>query len=205
MPTAFTQHERAHIRAALQSKGYELFAAYGIKKTSVEELAKAAGISKGAFYLFYDSKEELFFELLEQYEVNFQSVLLGEIQQIEMPPLERMRSMLTHAVGVWKQDRLFSRFGKDEYEYLLRKLPPERIQAHIQNDEQFANVFAEAWEKTGVTLACEPKLVSGLIRSLFFVSMHEDEFGGIYPQVIEALVDMLARRLIIGAAERTTQ
>ncbi len=106
MPTAFTQHERAHIRAALQSKGYELFAAYGIKKTSVEELAKSAGISKGAFYLFYDSKEELFFELLEQYEANFQSVLLGEIQQIEMPPLERHGP--AHTVACWNVEMVMA-------------------------------------------------------------------------------------------------
>ncbi|MGH2331574.1 TetR/AcrR family transcriptional regulator [Thermoanaerobacter mathranii] len=30
---------------------------YGVKKTSVEQLTKMAGISKGSFYIFYGSKE----------------------------------------------------------------------------------------------------------------------------------------------------
>ncbi len=33
----------------------------GVRKTSVDELVKYANISKGAFYLFYTSKELLFF------------------------------------------------------------------------------------------------------------------------------------------------
>jgi hypothetical protein len=39
--------------------------------------------------------------------------------------------------------------------------------------------------------------VSGLIRALFFVSMHEDEFGaGVFPELQAELVAMLAARLI---------
>ncbi len=37
---------------------------HGYKKTSVDELCKQIGISKGAFYLFFESKEALFCEVL---------------------------------------------------------------------------------------------------------------------------------------------
>lgn len=37
---------------------------HGYKKTGVDELCRQAGISKGAFYLFYASKEALFCEVL---------------------------------------------------------------------------------------------------------------------------------------------
>lgn len=37
---------------------------YGYKKTSVDEMCKQVGISKGAFYLFFESKEALFCEVL---------------------------------------------------------------------------------------------------------------------------------------------
>ena len=39
--------------------------ALGMKKTSVEQLTKAVGIAKGSFYKFYESKEVLFFAVLE--------------------------------------------------------------------------------------------------------------------------------------------
>lgn len=197
MPTPFTESERAQIKATLQSRGYEFFASYGLRKTSVEELAKAASISKGAFYLFYQSKEALFFDLLEQYEAEYQSSLLREIAQHDIPPQERMRAMLLRALRLWKQNALFTHFTREEYEYLLRKLPPERVAAHLRGDDVFAERFTAAWLATGVTLHCEPRLVAGLIRALFFVSMHEDDFGeNIYEQVLEVLIDLLAHKLV---------
>ena len=42
----------------------DLIAHYGYDKTSVEEIARAAGVSKGAIYLHYRSKEALFEALL---------------------------------------------------------------------------------------------------------------------------------------------
>lgn len=42
----------------------KLFAHYGYDKTTVSDIAKAAGISKGAVYLHYASKEELFDKLI---------------------------------------------------------------------------------------------------------------------------------------------
>lgn len=38
--------------------GMELFAEQGYHKTSIQEIAEAAGISKGAFYLYFSSKED---------------------------------------------------------------------------------------------------------------------------------------------------
>ena len=36
-----------------------------MRKTSVEQLTEAVGISKGSFYKFFESKELLFFTVLE--------------------------------------------------------------------------------------------------------------------------------------------
>lgn len=202
MPTAFSEQERERILVALQNHGRTMFATHGLKKTNVEELARASGISKGAFYLFYNSKEDLFFALLEQYEADFKAAMLREIAQHQLLPPERMRNMLTRALYVWKQNALFVRFSRAEYEHLLRKLPPERVEAHLAEDERFAETFVAAWHEAGVALAVEPKLVAGLIRALFFVSLHEDEFGeDIYPPVIDTLVSLLAQHLVTPREE----
>ncbi|WP_145026657.1 TetR/AcrR family transcriptional regulator [Paenibacillus sp. Y412MC10] len=42
-----------------------LFAAQGLKKTSLEQLTAATGIAKSTFYAFYDSKEAMYLDLLE--------------------------------------------------------------------------------------------------------------------------------------------
>jgi AcrR family transcriptional regulator len=197
MPRAFSEGEREQIRAALLEQGRRLFAGRGLRKTSVEELAAAAGISKGAFYLFYGAKEELFFELLERYEAGYKAALLAAIARPELPPRARMAAMLRQAVAVWKAEPLFTRLSRAEYDQLLRRLPPERVAAHLEGDDSFAEEFAAAWAAQGVALAAPPRLVAGLIRALFFVGLHEEEFGPeIYPAVAGELIELLAARLI---------
>jgi AcrR family transcriptional regulator len=202
MPKAFSEHERAAITIALLNNGRRLFGQQGLRKTTVEELAAAAGISKGAFYLFFESKEELFFELLERYEAAYKDRLLAQIADRTLAPRARMRALLAQAVEAWKREPAFTRMSGADYELLMRRLPPERVAAHGANDEQFAAVFTAAWAAEGVVLREPPELVSGLLRALFFVSMHEDEFaGGSYQHVLATLIAMLAERLI-GEGER---
>lgn len=199
MPRAFSEREREVIRAALLEHGRRLFAGQGLRKTGVDELAAAAGISKGAFYLFFASKEDLFFTLLEEYEAGYQATLLAQIARDELPPRERMAALLAQALAAWRSAALFTRFSRAEYELLLQRLPPERVATHLAADEAFAATFVGAWAAQGVTLAAPPRLVAGLIRALFFVSMHEDDFGaGLYAEVMADLVATIAARLVVG-------
>ena len=64
MPRGFTESEKEKIREKLIGACQKRWSRYGYKKTSVEELCRKAGISKGAFYLFFESKEALFCEAL---------------------------------------------------------------------------------------------------------------------------------------------
>ncbi|WDV48027.1 TetR/AcrR family transcriptional regulator [Clostridiaceae bacterium M8S5] len=64
MARSFSEHEKENIRIRLREECTKSWAKHGYKKTSVNELCAKSGISKGAFYLFYDSKESLFCETL---------------------------------------------------------------------------------------------------------------------------------------------
>jgi AcrR family transcriptional regulator len=61
-----TQAERTETtRAALIAAGRNLFGATGFAATSVEDLAAAAGVTRGALYHHFDSKEDLFAAVFE--------------------------------------------------------------------------------------------------------------------------------------------
>lgn len=64
MARGFTEREKENIKRSLQEACKQSWTQYGYKKTSVDELCKQVGISKGAFYLFFESKEALFCEVL---------------------------------------------------------------------------------------------------------------------------------------------
>lgn len=62
-----TQAERrARTRAALLDAAYAEFARRGFEAASLDDIAEAAGLSKGALYYNFAGKEELFLALVEQ-------------------------------------------------------------------------------------------------------------------------------------------
>lgn len=52
---------------SIMQAAIKLFAKKGFSSTSVQEIAQNAGISKGAFYLHFSSKDELLFALFDYY------------------------------------------------------------------------------------------------------------------------------------------
>lgn len=66
MPKGFTEQERINISEKLITECKLSWQTYGYKKTSIDDLCKKVGISKGAFYLFFETKESLFMETLKR-------------------------------------------------------------------------------------------------------------------------------------------
>ncbi|MGZ5968756.1 MAG: TetR/AcrR family transcriptional regulator, partial [Polyangiales bacterium] len=57
--------ERAKKECILTEAG-KAFTRFGFKKTSVDEIAKKAGVAKGTVYLAAESKEDLFYQVLHR-------------------------------------------------------------------------------------------------------------------------------------------
>jgi len=197
MPKGFSEREKTLIRAQLLAKGRELFAKQGVKKANVEDLTRAANISKGAFYLFYNSKEELFFEILAQFEDEYHADLLEAAARPAASPRQQVKGVLTQAFALWRTSPLFTNFNQEEFAYLLRKLPEDLIQLNLNKDEIFVERLLGQWREQGVEIECDPALFLGLMRGLFFMSLHEQDFGpGTYPGVTDFFIDMIARQIV---------
>jgi AcrR family transcriptional regulator len=52
-----------------------LFHRYGYSKTSLEDIAKEAGLGKGTIYYYFESKEDIFFEVAQQHSDKYFQVL----------------------------------------------------------------------------------------------------------------------------------
>jgi AcrR family transcriptional regulator len=59
----------AQRRADLLEAGQELFLANGVAATSLEDITRHAGVSKGLFYLYFQSKDDLVLALQDQFSV----------------------------------------------------------------------------------------------------------------------------------------
>lgn len=200
MPKGFTDAEKAHIRAQLLAQGRAFLATTGIRKTSVDDLVAAVNISKGAFYLFFPSKEELFLTVFEQLEAAYHATLLDVAEQGSGSPQERLRWFFEQAFALWRSSPLFRHFGEADYAYLIRKLPPERVEAALHTDERFVAALLARWHAQGLGITLAPAEFTGLMRALFFVSLHADDIGPVYPATISLLIDLVTAHLAQTAA-----
>ncbi|ATP40397.1 TetR family transcriptional regulator [Solibacillus sp. R5-41] len=72
----------------------ELFAAKGIEATSVQQITEHCGISKGAFYLSFKSKDELIIAIIEY----FMSNIIKNVDQSVSETMKRTDKLLVYFV-----------------------------------------------------------------------------------------------------------
>ena len=71
----------------------KLFSLNGFWNTSITDILEAAGTSKGGFYNYFASKEDLFFVVLEEAQRIWREKTLAGIDEIENP-LEKIEQLL---------------------------------------------------------------------------------------------------------------
>ena len=65
-PAARKRRSRGETRQRLLDSALAVFARNGYERATVDEIVREAGFSKGAFYVHFESKEDLFWEMLQE-------------------------------------------------------------------------------------------------------------------------------------------
>ena len=177
MPRGFTEHEKELISERLLEQGYRLFSAYGLKKTNVEEIAQAAGISKGAFYIFYESKEALCMDVIELAEKRFRGEILAAIGLPGPSPRARLLAILKKAFALLTTIPILQFFTGSDYDTLFRRIPAEKVQQHLASDRLFLAELITRGRDAGIPIRVQAEEISGLLYPLALTILHEDQFG----------------------------
>jgi AcrR family transcriptional regulator len=188
MPKGFTEYEKKLISQRLLEQGYKQFSAYGLKKTNIEELAQAAGISKGAFYIFYESKEALFMDVVEMAEKRYRQELLAVVDLPGPSPRARLTAVLEKAIALLKTMPILQFFTSSDYYLLFRRVPAEKFQEHMANDRVFIEELVTRCQEAGIPIQAKAEQISGLLYALVLTSLHENDFG---PNNLIGAVDLL--------------
>jgi TetR/AcrR family transcriptional regulator, cholesterol catabolism regulator len=80
-------------RQAIVDSALKLFGAKGYAVTSVQEITDAAGVTKGAFYHHFDSKQDLL-RLIHDEFLDYQLALLRMALDADEDPATRLRNLL---------------------------------------------------------------------------------------------------------------
>ena len=189
---AFTEEESKKIRKALLEEARLRAVSVGMRKTSVEELTEAVGIAKGSFYKFYDSKELLFFTVLEEIHSELYGVAKAALeQQKAVPAWERAARALMQVCGRLSETGAM-RFIESDAETILRRIP-EEVKAHHYHDDE--THIRRILEESGLAPAAGMELAAAVIRGVILTVSHRKEIGARYEEVLAILIRGAMREL----------
>jgi len=189
MPKTYSEQEKAYIRERLLEETKKSLAQYGIRKTTVDELVRRVGIPKGTFYLFYESKERLLFDVILQFNDDIQTELLAEISALASVPDAETLTDIIFRLYCRLDDSFLPRVLQDgEMEFFMRTLPPELAKMHAKHDDNRVRDLLKLLPGMHEDRA---EVFSAALRCVFLTLMYKSEIG-------EAIFDETLRILIRG-------
>ncbi|WP_066186047.1 TetR/AcrR family transcriptional regulator [Gracilibacillus timonensis] len=198
MSRGFDEQERQDIQHALVAHGKELFRQFGFQKTSIREIAKRTGIAQGTFYHFFDSKEELYFHILESEEQEMREQWMGVDIFAASQPKRAIKTILQQMVQTMETNPFIRELYFDQtVARLAKKLSPEKLDQHFQADATAIVPLMKALEEKGWKIDKEPAVIAGMLRSLFVLALHQQEIGtDVYQETMAAFIDVMVEGLI---------
>lgn len=188
----FNEQERDIIRERLFVEGEKLFSIHGVRKVTINDLTKAAGISHGAFYTFFESKEHLFMEInvKKQLEI-FEQIEKLIFQNKKRKPRDLVKLVIYTLMDKFFNDPIISSINGELWEYLSRRLPPEAIENNNINDALVVEKLAEV----GVKFKFHTSLVVKAVQAVFMLvpSLASDEGN---EEVMDIIMDGVIKKIV---------
>ena len=114
-------------RQAIIAAAVRLFVEKGFEKTSIDQIARAAGIGKGTIYGYFRAKEEIFLAFCED-EIDYAFAVLAERNDPEAPVLEQLLTLFTSQFHFVTRNQEFGRL-------LMREMAFPRTAGRAQSQE----------------------------------------------------------------------
>ncbi len=195
MARAFGEEEKAAIRKRLLEVGRDLFVRHGLKKTSLEQITSPLAIAKSSFYLFFQTKEDLYLELLMQERTQMEKQVMAS----SFHSTDNMREALVRFVQVVlhviESNTLTRRLmtHPEEHALLTRYGSSSLWAANTADAVQKIIPFIEEGQATKRIIGGDPTLMIRALLTVPLVMQHREVIGKSYPAVIETLIKLLAR------------
>ena len=193
MAKAFDDNERKLIKSKLKEGALLFIQQQGIRKTSVDELVRYANISKGAFYLFYESKELLFFDTIIDYHNKLEKHFLNALNKHADNITTDVLTDIIFNLLINNKQYFVSIFISSDIEYLSRKLPQKVLLKHIDDDTLLVNKLLEFIPENK---SIDTKVFAGALRAAFLTILNEKIIGEeIYNDVFKFTVRGIVKQL----------
>jgi AcrR family transcriptional regulator len=134
--------------AALLDAAVSVFARFGFRKASMDDVARAAGVSRQGLYLVFSNKEELFRRALEHVLSNQLSAAIASLARVE----DDLESRLIAACTQWC-GRFVGSLGSDASDLMCASTAPAGATL-AEYESQFEAAVASAISASPLAATC---------------------------------------------------
>jgi len=197
MSKTFSDQERAHIKARLIEEAEICLTIFGLQKTTVDELVKRVNIPKGTFYLFYESKYLLFFDVFNKFHNDIQARLILKAEEIkDNIDAKKLTALIIDLFRTVEESFILKFMTNGDLEILMRKLPPEVALAHAEHDDfSFENLVSMIPNLKQINI----KAFSASFRAVFLSMLHKHEIGeDVFDEALEIMLYGIIIQLFEG-------
>ena len=196
MPKTFSESERAYIQQRLKEEAKICLAQYGVRKTTVDELVKRVKIPKGTFYLFYESKELLLFEVFLAFHDEIQAKLISDLTDLKGElDAQKFTQLIWKLYRTVEESFMLQFMTNGEMELLIRKLPSEIAKIHAEKDDfSVENLISLVPQMKNVNC----KAFSAALRGIFMAMLHKHEIG---EEVFDEALKIMIQGVVIQMFE----
>lgn len=195
MPRGFNENEKDSIRNSLLEAGRKKLVTTGMHKTSVEELARAAHISKGAFYQFFPSKEALFMALFAEGERAYRDQLRAFARRPGKTPQAQLLAFFRDALRCYRDTPLLSKFSREDMHALTRAFTTEGARAMTPDEEAFVAELLAIFRQNGTIIRCKPLQFAAVMQAVFMMDVQIQGMGEAQAAAIDLILEALADKL----------
>ena len=182
-------------RRDLVAASLELFGKYGFDGTSVNQIVEKAGLTKGAFYHYFQSKEDVLQEIHHEYA---SKMVAGarEVAASDGEAIEKLRAIITRAVIAFGRYRSYVAVFYQEFRVLSKSSFDEVRTLHDEEEEILLTIIEDARAAGQIRPATDAKLlvfaISGVSAWLY---QWYDQTG---PLTLEEIAEGLADIILTG-------
>jgi AcrR family transcriptional regulator len=193
----FTETEKEKIRLEMMHAAHQYFITKGLKNTSIEEITSSVSIAKSSFYVFFESKEMLYLELL---------ALEGEEIERRVWPKVKEEKDIREAIKVYLQamsseleSKVLTRrliTNLEEYNMVVRKVNPQYSATETLRSIVPLMEFIKENKEAKYLIDEDIEVIAGVTRAALAMIIHKKDVGEkIYPKVQEILFNAVANEL----------
>lgn len=195
MPAAFTEAERKRIARRLRKEGLRLFGSQGLRKTSLDDLVRPIGIAKSTFYVFFDSKEALYLDLMRHRMADVKRQVIDEALEKGTDTRDGLRRFLRATIEVLRTDPLYRRLmdEPEELDAVTAKVDPD---ADLGADNPATALMAYIAEYEADFVREDPAVIVGVLQTVLLLPVHAERLGPeLFPEILDRVIDLVAAGL----------